>query len=160
MARTAKANPRLISGVPLEPIKVRATDAKTWKAGEFGVFEAAGTVAPIATDAVKVNLMFLQDQDTSTSSSDVWVARVRADHVFEGFVSSDDNDAAANVALVGNDYGLQVGSNYTTVNSNETSNVAVVVEDYAANYDPYNNAAADSPGKVTFRFKASVLDAS
>jgi len=160
MARTAKRNPWLVSGAPLEAIKVRATDSKTWKAGEFGVYASAGTVEPIATDAVKVNVVFLQDQTTSTSSTDVWVAAITAEHVFEGFVSTDDADAAATVANVGNDYGIHVGSNYHTVNTNETSNVAVCVVDYAALYSPYTDTTSTSPGKVKFRFKASVLDAS
>lgn len=160
MARTAKRNPWLVSGPPLESIKIRATDAKTWKAGEFGVYAAAGTIEPIATDAVKVNVQFLQDQDTSTSSTDVWVGVVRSDHVFEAFTSTDDADVAATVAAVGNDYGIHVGSNYQTVNLGEASNVAVCVEDYAANYSPYTETSTTSPGKVKFRFKASVLEAS
>lgn len=160
MAKSAPANPRLLDGDPLEPVKLRATDAKTWKAGEFGVFAAAGTVEPIATDAVKVNVMFLQDQDTATSSTDVWVARLKAGQRFIGYVSTDDDDTTATVANIGNDYGIHVGSNIHTVNTNEATNVAVTVEDYAANVDPYNSAVADNPGKVVFRFKQSVLDAS
>lgn len=160
MARTVKRNPWLVGGPPLEPIKLLATDSKTWKAGEFGVFASAGTVEPAATDAVKVNVQFLQDQTSSTSTTSVWCARIRSDHIFEGFTSTDDADVAATVAAVGNDYGIQVGSNYHSVNLGETSNVAVCVEDYAANYDNYRDTTSTSPGRVTFRFKASVLDAS
>jgi hypothetical protein len=160
MARTQTRNPWLVGGPPLESRLVRATDAKTWKAGEFGVYAAAGTVEPIATDAVKVNVQFLQDQDASTSSTDVWVATVTADHVFEGFCGTDDADVAATVAAIGNDYGIHVANNLHTVNLGEASNVAVCVTDYAGNYSPFTDTSATSPGKVQFRFKASVLDAS
>jgi hypothetical protein len=160
MARTSTRNPWLVSGPPLEAIKVRATDAKTWKAGEFGVYAAAGTVEPIVTDATKVNVVFLQDQVASTSTTDVWVATIRADHVFEGFTGTDDADVAATVAAVGNDYGIHVANNLHTVNLGETSAVAVCVDDYAARYSPFTETSTTSPGKVKFRFKASVLDAS
>ena len=161
MARTMKRNPWLVSG-DVYPVPVRATDSKKRLAGQFGLYAAAGTVEPMATDGTKVNVQFLQDQTTSTDSTDVWVHVIQASDEFEGFVSTDDEDATATVANVGNDYGItNTGTDYyNTVNTNETTNVAVTVTDYAARYNPLTDNTSDSPGKVRFRFKASVLDAS
>ncbi len=158
MARTAKRNPWLVGGPPLIEDTVLATDARTWKAGEFG-YMSSGAAEILATDGVKVQFQFLQDQTTATSTSKVKVGRITVDHIFEGYVSTDDADVAATSAAVGNDYGIHVGSNYHTVNTNETVAPAVMVIDYAAKYDPYKDTTSTSPGRVTFRFKQSVLDA-
>jgi hypothetical protein len=159
MARTSKRNPRVVKGTPLQVVSRRATDAKTWKAGEFGAY-ASGVVQPAATNAVEINCQFLQDQTTNTSSSDVWVGLIpSSDTIFEGYVSNGTADASAPVTMIGVRCALVVGSNYHTIdNGTVTNKDAVVIDDVAWKYAPLENDSTDSPGKVRFHFPDAILD--
>ena len=159
MAKSALKNPRFYSGPVLQKDTVRALDGQTWKAGQPGWFDS-GYARPAATDNVVVKFVFSDDQDTAASTSDVKIERIpSASTKFVGYVSTDDADTDAQRAHVAQDYGIHVGSNVATVNTGETSNVAVTVDKLLWLEEPLKNASTDSPGQVIFHYKQSILDA-
>ena len=159
MAKSAVKNPRFYSGPPLEKDTKRAADSITWKAGQPGYFDTDGLCAVLATDGVNASFIFSSDQDTATSSSDVKIERIlNASTRFVGFISQDDADTVAAATQVGDQYGIHVGSNVATVNVNETSNVAVMVDALLYQEEGYMNASTDDPGQVIFHYIQSVLD--
>jgi len=158
MAKSAVKNPRFYAGTPLEKRRVLAVDSVTWKSQQPGTFDSNGLASVCATDAVDVKFIFLEDQDTATSTSYVWVGIIPDGAQFIGYLSSDDADTAATRAMIGDQYGIHVGSNVATVNSNETSNVCVVVKDIAWVAEAFKNAEADDPGQVIFEYLTSVRE--
>ena len=158
MSRSAVKSPRVYGGEPLQKAKVRALDGQTWKADQPGYYDS-GYARPLATDGTSAQFVFLEDQDTAASTTDAWVGAIDGNTKFVGYVSSDDSDTTAQRAHIGGTYGIHVGSNVATVNVNETSNVAVVVEDCLPYAEPFRNDSTDNPGQVIFRYLTSVLDA-
>ena len=158
MARTIYEGFSYYSGPRLTKVKVRARDGKTWKKGCPMVIDS-GLWEPIATDGTRVGAIASQDQTSATSSSDVYVERILSSETkFLGYASSDANDAAVTRASIGEDYGIQMDTYYPSVNTNETSNVAVIVDNPLWVKEPYMNDSTDSPAKVIFHFEQSALE--
>ena len=159
MAKSSLKNPRFYAGPILQKDTVRALDGQTWKSGQPGWFDS-GYARPIITDGTNVKFVFSSDQDTAASTSDVKIERIpSAATQFVGYISSDDSDTDAQRAHLLQDYGIHVGSNVATVNVNETSSVAVLVDKLLWLEEPLKNASTDSAGQVIFHYKQSVLDA-
>ena len=159
MASSALKNPRHFSGPKPELVQMRAADSATWKAGQ-PMTVASGLVTPAATNAVAVRWIAASDQDTSTSSSDVWVMRIPgASTKFVGYVSNDSSDTTAQRAHIAVDYGIDVVSNVATVNVGEETKVAVTVDDVMWLVEPRMHASSDDPGQVLFHYKQAIIDA-
>jgi len=159
MASTALKNPRLYQGKQLEKKRVLAADSQTWKAGQPGVY-SSGLATPAATNAVSVQFLFSSDQDSSTSSTEVWIEEIpSASTKFVGYVSNDSTDTRATQALIGAQYAIDVISNVATVNTGEASKVAVQIDDLLWKREGAMNASSDNPGQVIFHYLQSVLDA-
>ncbi len=159
MARTIYEGFRYYSGPTPALTKVRARDGKTWKSGQ-PMYIDSGLWEPVVTDGTNVFGLASSDQDTATSSSDVFVDVINSTQTrFCGYVSSDTDDATALRDYNGTQYGIHVGSaNDPSVNINETSNVSVVVRNPLWVEEPYMNDSTDSPGQVVFSFIASALE--
>jgi len=150
-------NPKYIApeSLPAPVRKLDATDSKTWKKGEFCTL-ASGKVGPLSgtTGGTAVYGQFLEDQDTATSSSQVWVRVLQDGDRFELYVVSDGADAAIGVANIGTKYAIYQASNKCYLDTNVTSNAEFEVEKLAADYEPERNATADTPGKCIVKYHA------
>lgn len=135
-------------------VKIRAADSKTWKRGEIGTL-SSGTVQPIsgATGGTAPYCQFAEDQNTSTSTSDVWVYIIPDGAEFEIYVTSNGSDAAIGQANVGTKYALYTASNVTYLDVSVTSGADCEVLRCAADYEPEQNAAADTPGKCIIKVR-------
>ena len=91
-----------------------AEDSKTWKKGEFG-FLTSGTVTPVvATGKTDVTIFrFCETQTDSTSTSTVWVQRIRAGTQMIMAVMNAGTAAAIAQSNVGTKYGIEGLSNVT-----------------------------------------------
>jgi len=146
-------NPKQVSGPPMKKQWVLAADSKTWKAGEIGLF-TSGAALPVESDGTVAQLMFLRDQDTSTSSTEVWVGLITADMVFEGF----ELDGVLASTNRGESYSCDVTSNHFTVDVGDTGHNIVKIIDLASTYEPERNKITDIKGRCTFRFLTSAID--
>lgn len=134
-------------GSPLR--KIRAADSVTWKKGEIG-YLTSGTLTPISSatgGTTAPYYQFAEDQATSTSSTDVWARLLEVGTRMEVYVSNNGTDAAIGVANLGTKYGLYTTSNVCRLDVNVTSGADWEVDRLAADYEPEQNATADSPGK-------------
>jgi len=165
MSVSAPMNFRYYSGPVLEQDEMLAADTQKWEAGAPGYYNSSGLADPIATDEVNVDFLFAEQQDTNTSTSTVKILKIPgASTKFVGYTSTDAADVAASQSDVGQDHGIQVGNNgdseeVATVNTNETSAVAVHIDALMSTKEPEKHAAGDDPGQVIFHFLQSVLDA-
>jgi len=158
MARTIYEGFGYYSGPRLEKVNVRARDGKTWKKG-CPMYIDSGLWEPVATDGRNMFAIAAQDQDTATSTSDVYVERIRSTETYlQGYASSDTNDAACTRANIGISYGIHMDTYYPSVNLNETSATAVRVVNPLWVKEPYMNDSTDSPAKVIFAPLAATIE--
>ena len=155
MAETlTQKNPRLVkSNDPMEKQYVLAADAKTWKAGQPGLY-ASGVASPVASNGAVVHFVFMADQTTSTSSTYAWVGLVTADMVFEGF----ELDNALAASMINVPYAVDVTSNILTVDTGDTDNDCVKIIDLASNYEPSRNKSDDVKARCWFRYLTAAID--
>lgn len=155
MATLVPKNPRWVGGPPLEeaPIAVRAANSKTWKAGQWGQF-ASGVAQPLITGDTVVQLVFLDDQTSSTSSSDVRIARMRRGMQFEMYELS---STLAN-ANRGESYGVDVSNNVLTLSKSDGSNLLVKIKKLATEYDPERNISADVKARCIVQVLTSAVE--
>lgn len=161
MAKTAPRNPRFYSGPDLQARRMKSADSKTWKAGEWFAIDSSGFVVPVASGGVLIRGIFPSDQDTSTASNelvDVEVV-VSTQTLFEGYLSNGDADIAAADTQIGASLGVHVGANIVTVDTNNTSNDAVMIVRLWTDVESAKHAIADNPGRVIFHLVQAVLDA-
>lgn len=146
----ATINPKIISDPSFAPVVTRrAADSVTWKKGQIGYFNS-GVVTPVSGltgGDTAPYVMFAEDQNTNTSSSDVKVHLLQPGCRLEIQVTSGGTDTTVAAANIGTKYSLREDSNICTLDKNDTTNADWEVERLAAEYEPARNAAADSPGK-------------
>lgn len=141
-------NPKILN-LDAEAVTERAADSVTWKKGQIG-YRSSGLWTPISSatgGTTAPYCMFAEDQDTSTSSSDVKVIKLLPGCELEVYVTNNGTAATIAAANLGTAYGLYTASNVTYVDLNVTSGADWQVKRLAAAYEPVKNAAADSPGK-------------
>jgi hypothetical protein len=164
MAKSAVENPRYYSGPPLlARQRVRARDGKTWKAGQPMCLDS-GLWEPCAstdTNNTLFQALASSDQDTATSTSDVYIDRITSTETkLAAYMSYGDSDYTSKRSQIGTACGIHVGSNVATVDINETTNSVVRVENPEWVAEPYMNDSTDSPGKVIFTVRASAIGTS
>ena len=154
MAETlTQKNPRLIkSNHPMEKQYVLTEDSKTWYKGQFGAY-SSGVATPIATNATSIQVVFLSDQTTSSSSTYCWVGLITSDMIFEGF----ELDSAVTAAIM-EQQGVDVSNNLVTVDGGNT-NYAVKVVDIASQYEPARNKSDDIKARLRFKVLTSAIEA-
>lgn len=159
MAKSAVENPRYFSGPPLlARRKVRARDGKTWKAGQ-PMYIDSGLWEPVASTTTKFAALASSDQDTATSSSDVYVDQiVSTETELAAYVSYGDSDYTAKRSQLNLSRGIHVGSNVATVDVSDTTYASVVIRRRLCDDEPYKNDSTDSPGQVIFTVKAAALE--
>ena len=152
-------NPRYFGGPPLlARQKVRARDGKTWKAGQPMVIDS-GLYEPVASGGTKCHGFASEDIDTATSSTDVYIDMIQStETVFAAYVTYTDSDYTSKRSQIGLGRGIRVTSNVATVNVIDDTNALVVVRRPMWELETYNMDSTDSPGQVTFTFKASALE--
>jgi len=156
MARTA-VNPTVLStpspqGLPL--VEMTAEDGVTWKKGEMAFLDSNDPDPVITTGKTDVFCIFAEDQDTSTSSTDVWVRRLVPGTRLAMFVTNDGTDGTAGSLAIGTAYGVYGKSNVSYVDLNTTSGqfkVIRVMSD-ASDYDDDRKDMDAAPGKVEVEF--------
>ena len=156
MATLTPKNPRLVqSDNPMEKRQVAAAVSQTWKQGQVGYY-SSGLATFCDDDATNVKFMFLEDQDTSTTASElVWVGIITSDMIFEGF-ELDGTVARSNIGVP---YALDLTSNVITVDIGDTGNDAVTIVDLGWIYEPSRNTSADVKARLKFRYLTAALDA-
>ena len=156
MATLVPKNPKLVSSATaLVKRRIPCAGSVTWKAGEFGV-AASGLVTPIASNAVNIQYMFLEDQDSSSvAEAMVYVLVLDVGQIYEGF----ELDGTLANANIGEDYGVDVTSNIFTVDVGDTSNKAIKIVNIASTYEPSRNVTADVKARCQFRFLSTVVNA-
>jgi len=117
-----------------------AENSKTWKKGEFG-YLISGTVTPVAgTGITNVTIFrFCETQISSTSTSTVWVQRIRAGTQMIMAVMDTGVAAAIAQSNVGTKYGIEGLSNVTYLDLNTTSGPFEVI-DLLSLRDPIMNS--------------------
>jgi len=160
MAITATQNAAYFSGPIPQQRKMLATDAKTWKAGEFGLIAAAGTVEPVVTGSTAATVVFAEDQDSATSTSTVKVYLLDSSETrWRVYVSNGANDAVAATTQIGQHFGIRVTSNITTLDVGETGSLFFRVRELYPNIEAGTHAIADNPGQVIASVLTTVLEA-
>lgn len=145
----------LSSGCALR--EMLAANSVTWKKGELG-YLTSGTVTPVsgATGGKSVYCQFAEDQDTATSSSNVWVRVLKPETILEVYVTATNGTAAAiGVANMGVKYGIYSASNVCTLDTAQTAGDFEVIA-LSANYDAERNATANTPGKCKVAFRPEI----
>ena len=161
MATKVAKNPRLVMAtLPMSKRLMRAADTQTWKAGQWANNSASGLVVVCATDDDEatgggIKYVLLEDQDTSTSSSDVWVGDITSGMVFE----INELDGAVTNSSIGDSFAINVTSNIVTFDVSDTTDEAVVLMRIAADYEPEKNASGDTLALCHVRVRQDVMDA-
>jgi hypothetical protein len=161
MAALTATVPRLVaSDRPMETIQKIAKNGATWKAGEFLRVDTSGFLVAIATDVFTntggLQYYALADQaDPGNATTLATVGIVTQDMEWEGNGIS----GALTDANVGLEYGLNVASNVTTVDTGESTNLAVTITDVGPSFNPAKYIAADTVPRVRFKINADILEA-
>jgi len=162
MALTA-VNPVVVSTpspIGLARRKYLAADSKTWKKGEF-CYLSSGTVAPLSgtTGSSLVFGIFAEDQDTSTSTTSVWVYVLEVGTELDMFITNNGSatGASENDVTIGTVYEAWQGSNICYLDVNATTTPQFKVLDRWTNLNEevaaYHSHTADSePGIVRVKF--------
>lgn len=161
MAALTAARPQLVaSAQPMETIQKIAKNGSTWKAGEFLRVDTSGFLVAIETDVFTntggLQYYALADQaDPGNATTLATVGIVTQDMEWEGNVLS----GTVSDANVGLEYGINVASNVTTVDTGETTNLAVTITDVGPTFNPAQYIAADTVARVRFKINADILEA-
>lgn len=156
-------NPKVISvpdGWQLPLQQKLAADGVTWTKGDMCIL-SSGTVTPLTTTgSTAVYGIFAETQSVATSTSTVPVFVLVPGTLLEAYVADTGTSAAIGTANNGVAYGLELGGGSTAaavahLDLNTTSG-QFRVEKLAADYEPEQNAAADTPGKCIVRFMGYV----
>lgn len=160
MARTA-VNPMVLStpspgGLPL--VEMRAEDGVTWKKGEMAFIHGGDPDPVVTTGKTDVFCIFAEDQDTSTSSTDVSVRRLVPGTRLGMFVTNDGTAAAASALTLGSGYGVYGKSNVSYIDQNTTSGQFKVIRvmSNAADLDDDRYDMDAAPGLVEVEFTGYV----
>ena len=163
MAALTAKNPEFHSGDSTPAViadQYCAADDAAWNAGQLVRITTAGTVKQCVSDddagtgginAIAVTTIADQGSDTTK----VPLFMLGQDCVYRMHLTS----GAASQAMVGDQYGIAVSSNVATVDTGDTSNVAVEVVGLMYNIDPYNYPIADTLAVVLVKFLPAVLNA-
>jgi len=145
----AAMNPIIINWAgnsALPRTEIVAENSKTWKKGEFG-FLTSGTVTPVAgTGKTDVTIFrFCETQITSTSTSTVWVQRIRTGTQMIMAVMDTGVAAAIAQSNIGTKYGIEGLSNVTYLDLNTSSGPFEVI-DLMSLRDPIMNSVQSFNG--------------
>ena len=152
----AAINPVVLStpspaGLALQ--QILAADSVTWKKGEF-LYLSSGTVTPVSTttgsDATEL-FIAAEDQDTSTSSTTVWVRRLERGTRLKMYATNNGTAATLADANVGVNYEVYTASNITYIDVNATSTPTMVVERLGTDVEP-EKAPTTAPEWAIVRF--------
>lgn len=144
----------------METAKLIAKNGVAFAAGEFLRVDTSGYLVAVTTDVFTntggAQYYALADQaDPGNTTTYAEVGVITEDMVWEG----NELDGTVSAANIGQEYGLDVSSNVTTVDTAEVTNLAVTIVDVGPNWDPSSYIAADVKGKVRFKINADIIAA-
>lgn len=157
----AAENPKFYKGDALQLEYVAAKDGHTWKAGQFFRYTDSGVV-PVKAAGTNLNGIFAKDQDTSTSSSSVYVQKIPSNNtkfIMAMRASSAGADTRAASSLIGKLLLPSVVSNVCGISKLGETGGYIKVEALYSSKEGLRNDTNDVPGLVVASITSAALQA-
>lgn len=156
MATLVAVNPKVVKGT-MEIVTRYAATSTVWKAGEILRINSSGALVAISDNASTGGAAYLAltDRATGDAAGYVEVGKITSDLVFEMHLKS----GTASAANIGQSYALDVTSNKVTIDTADTTDPYVTVQELGFNYDPAVNDSSDTLARVRVKFIQSIIDA-